>query len=222
MARKNCIIQTQIGQDAARELWKIGAIMDKSRSTDGRGFRLKLHQANPDAPLSPVYVNLRLLQSYPRAMARVVSVYRHLLGREFSAPELLAGIPHAGTPITACLMMATGIPMITPRPETKTHGTGGSIDGDFKSGESVLVIDDLITKADSKVEAAQVLEASNLDIHGIMVLVDREQGGAQAMAEAGYRFAAAYTFTDLLEFYQAEGLMAQEMYDEIRAYLSGN
>lgn len=89
-------------------------------------FRLKLHETNPDAPLSPIYIDLRILPSYPDIMDKTVAVFQEMTkGLTF---DLYAPIPQAATPIGAVLSHKTRIPMITPRPP-KTHGLGGGIDG---------------------------------------------------------------------------------------------
>lgn len=220
MGKRSKMIETLIGQDAARELWTIGAIMDKSQSPDGKGFRLKLHDSNPNAPLSPFYADLRKLQSVTIAMHRVVAVYRRVVKREGFDPDLWAGIPQAGTPVTAWLSQATGIGMITPRMDKKGHGTGAKIDGIYEAGQSVVLIDDLVTSSKSKLEAIEVVLAAGLEVSGICVLLDRQQGGSQALQEAGYKFAAAFTITDLLNFYVAQLLMSKDMYEEIIEYLS--
>lgn len=140
-------------------------------------FRLKLHEKNPEAPLSPIYVDLWVLRSNPDAMDVAVCVFQEMIqSLEF---DLLADVPTAATPIVAILMYKTRVPMVTPR-ELKTHGAGANIDGAFRPGQVAVVIDDLVTKADSKLNAINVLEAGGLKVRDVVVLVDREQGGAAA------------------------------------------
>lgn len=181
-------------------------------------FRLKLHEERPDAPLSPLYINLRLLRSYPDQMDVAVAAYRALLaGCEY---DLLADVPMAATPFVAILSHLTRIPMITPR-QPKSHGAGGAIDGAFRPGQTAVVIDDLVTQADSKLEAIRVLEGEGLRVRDVLVLVDREQGGAQQLAAAGYRLHAAMTLTELLDVYRRTGVIDEPSYARVRAYLAG-
>src|SRR3712207_6699196 len=78
----------------ARALVEAGAIQFGA-------FRLKLHEERPDAPLSPLYINLRLLRSHPNQMDVAVAAYRSLLaGLEF---DVLADVPMAATPFVAIL-----------------------------------------------------------------------------------------------------------------------
>ncbi len=102
-----------------------------------------------------------------------------------------ADIPMAATPLVAILMHQTRVPMITPR-EAKTHGLAqGWMNGDFSRGETALVIDNLVTHADSKLEAIRVLEDNGLKVRDVAVLIDREQGEPEQLAAAGYTLHAA-------------------------------
>ncbi len=87
-------------------------------------------------------------------------------------------------------------------------------------GLRVLIIDDLITKAGSKVEAIAVLRAAGLEVSGVVVLVDREQGGvAQLWNETSVICHSAFLIRELLEIYLASSRITKTQYDEIFAYL---
>ncbi|HEX9037833.1 MAG TPA: hypothetical protein VF808_12680 [Ktedonobacterales bacterium] len=182
-------------------------------------FRLKLHETQPDAPLSPMYVDLRVLRSFPDALDAAVATLRELIAAGGLTFDRYADVPMAATPMVAVLSHLTRVPMITPR-ETKTHGAGGNINGAFSPGETALVIDDVVTHADSKIEAIHVLEANGLVVRDVVVLVDREQGGPAAIAAAGYTLHAAVTISQLLDYWRASGGISQEDYDRVRAYFA--
>lgn len=187
-------------------------------------FKLKLHEKNPDAPLSPIYIDLRLLRSEPEVMDEAIRSLEDLIfDKELDEEvDLLADIPTAATPIVAILMHEIGIPMITPKKDEKTHGISPKIEGKFQAGQRVLLIDDLITKADSKLEAVKALESNGLTVENILVLVDREQGGAETLEKAGYNFHTVFKITELLNFYLKEGKIDQKKYDETITYLKEN
>lgn len=182
-------------------------------------FRLKLHETQPDAPLSPIYVDLRVLQSYPDAMDAAVSVLAELIDSHHLTFTRYAGIPMAATPLVAVLSHMTRVPMITPR-EAKTHGTADTINGAFTPGETVLAIDDVISSGDSKVEAIHVLESNGLLVHDIAVLVDREQGGAAQLAAAGYTLHAAVRLSQLLDYWRDSGGLDSATYARVRDYFA--
>jgi uridine monophosphate synthetase len=182
-------------------------------------FRLKLHETQPDAPLSPIYVDLRVLQSYPDAMDAAVAALAELIDAHHLTFTRYAGIPMAATPLVAVLSHITRVPMITPR-EAKTHGTADTINGAFTPGETVLAVDDVISSGDSKVEAIHVLEANGLIVRDVAVLIDREQGGAAQLAEAGYTLHAAVRLSQLLDYWRDSGGLDPAMYANVQAYFA--
>ncbi|MEO7001466.1 MAG: hypothetical protein ABI068_06665 [Ktedonobacterales bacterium] len=180
-------------------------------------FRLKLHETRPDAPLSPLYVDLRVLQSFPDAMDAAVATLHEVIAAHGLTFSRYAGIPMAATPFVAVLSHRTRIPMITPR-EAKTHGDAATINGAFTPGETVLAIDDVVTHADSKLETIRTLEANGLRVRDVAVLVDREQGGPAQIAAAGYMLHAALTLSQLLDYWLASGGIDREQYEHVKAY----
>jgi uridine monophosphate synthetase len=180
-------------------------------------FRLKLHETQPDAPLSPLYVDLRVLQSFPDAIDAAVATLAELIAAEKLTFTRYAGIPMAATPLTAVLSHVTRIPMITPR-ELKSHGSRESINGAYVAGETVLAIDDVVTHADSKIEAIRVLEANGLVVRDVAVLVDREQGGPRVLADAGYTLHAALRLSQLLTYWRGAGAIDEVTDARLRTY----
>lgn len=194
----------------ALRLFEIGAIKFGK-------FRLKLHEENPAAPLSPIYIDLRIIRSFPDAMDSAIRVYKELsCGLKF---DLYADVPTAATPVVAVLSHETRIPMISPRKSEKKHGTKSQIDGVFSEGQIVLLVDDLITMADSKLETISVLEENGLKVHDVVVLVDREQGGAQELIKQGYALHSAFNLGELLRFYLDMKKITQEEYEQTISYL---
>lgn len=197
-------------QELAVGLMKIGAIRFGN-------FRLKLHEKEPDAPLSPIYVDLRIVRSFPEIIDPVVQVYQQL--SEGIIFDAYADVPTAATPITAVLSYKTKIPMISPRSDKKRHGLSRLIDGRFEQGQKVLVIDDLITNAESKLEAITTLEQNGLAVAGIIVLIDRGQGGFTALQSQGYLCRKAFDLHELVAFYRKSALVSEEDYRRTLQYL---
>lgn len=185
-------------------------------------FRLKLHEKNPEAPLSPYYIDLRVLPRYPQVLREVAKVYAELAPN--AAPyDTCLGIPDAANPLATAFALETGTPQIYLRKEEKVgHGLGGSFMTPFSAGERVLLIDDLVTRADSKLEAIAILENVGLKVSDVVVLVDHEQGGAKQLVEAGYRLHAAFRFSQLLDLYHRHGKIDNAKYKEARDYLAAS
>ncbi len=183
-------------------------------------FRLKLHETQPDAPLSPIYLDLRVLQSYPDALDAAVAALGEVIDAHGIHCARYAGIPLAATALVAVLSHVTRVPMITPR-EAKSHGTADTINGAFTAGEVVLAIDDVVSHAESKLEAIRVLEANGLVVRDVAVVVDREQGGAEQLAAAGYTLHAAVRIGQLLDYWRGTGGIDDATFERVVGYLRG-
>jgi orotate phosphoribosyltransferase len=86
----------------------------------------------------------------------------------------------------------------TVRKEAKQHGTGKLIEGPFASGDHVVIVEDVITTGGSALRAAEAVATAGGTIVGILALVDRQEGGREALEAAGYSVLALVTATDLL------------------------
>lgn len=148
--------------------------------------------------VSPFYIDLRQAQSHPATFKQIVDIYGEMM-ESIQNRVLIAGVPEAATPIAGALGYALRRPLVQPRKVIKDHGTKSSIEGDFDEGDAVVLIDDLITKGDSKLEAIDQVEKAGLVIKKFLVLVDREQGGINLIKNKGYDIEAAFTITELIE-----------------------
>lgn len=150
---------------------------------------------------SSVYVDLRLLVSDPRLLALVADAYSRivveLLAKGY-ATDRLAGVPYAALPIATVVSQMTGIPMIYTRKEAKGHGLGKDVEGLWRSGERVVIIEDVITTGGSIISQAERLRELGMYVSDAIALVDREQGGAQALAEAGIRSHSVFTLAAIV------------------------
>jgi len=86
----------------------------------------------------------------------------------------------------------------TVRKETKQHGTGKLIEGPFQAGDQVVVVEDVITTGGSALKAVEAVRAAGGRILGVLALVDREEGGREALEAAGLRVISLVTASDLL------------------------
>ncbi|GAB4475827.1 MAG: orotate phosphoribosyltransferase [Anaerolineae bacterium] len=154
-------------------------------------FRLKSGEK------SPVYLDLRLLVSRPGLLRRVARAMRGYA--ETLRFDRLTAIPMSGLPIGVALSLEMDCPLIYPRSDVKQHGTGRYIEGLYRPGETLLLIDDVISLGDSKLEAIRLLEALRLKVTDMLVVVDRNMGGALELARQGYRVHALLSLQEILD-----------------------
>ena len=167
--------------------------------------------------LSPIYLDLRRLITYPQILKRAASAYVALLrGLKF---DRIAGLPYAGLPISTAISVAADWPMIYPRKEAKEYGTKADIEGLYKAGETIAIIDDLATTGGAKVEAIQKLEGVGLKVKDIVVLIDRESGAKESLAQSGYTLHAVATLRQLLDAWRASGAISEKQFEDVQAFL---
>jgi uridine monophosphate synthetase len=166
---------------------------------------------------SPIYIDLRLLVTYPELLRQVARTLSEA-ARDLSF-DRIAAIPYAALPIGVAMALELDRPMIYPRREVKEHGTRRAIEGIFRAGEKALLVDDLITRGGSKLEAIKTLQAADLMVEDVLVLIDREQGGGEDLAEQGYRLHAVLKLTQLLGALKARERISAETHAEVLDYL---
>jgi uridine monophosphate synthetase len=168
--------------------------------------------------VSPIYLDLRRLVSSPALLERAAGAYLPILkGLNF---DRLAALPYAALPIGTAVSLAGGWPLVYPRKEVKEYGTKLSVEGDFKAGETVVLLDDLATTGGSKFEAIEKLEAAGLLVRDVIVLIDRRSGAEEALDEAGYRLHAACRIDDLLDIWERGGQVPVAQIAAARAFLN--
>src|SRR5271157_834061 len=104
-----------------------------------------------------IYVNLRMMRSHPRALQSLAHLYANPL-RRLGKIDRIVEVPEAVSPLAGALSALTGIPIVTVRGEAKPgRVVGGTIIGDLKPGERVVIIDDVITDGASKLAAIEAV-----------------------------------------------------------------
>ena len=96
--------------------------------------------------------------------------------------DRIAGIPYAALPIGMAVSLASGVPLIYNRKESKSHGLGKEIEGLWQPGERVVIIEDVITTGGSIVSSVELFRAAGLVVEDAIVLLDRQQGGVENLA----------------------------------------
>jgi uridine monophosphate synthetase len=168
--------------------------------------------------LSPFYVDLRVIISHPPILRAVAQRILDLL-----APltfQRIAGIPYAGLPIATAVSILGDLPMLYARKEVKDYGTKKVIEGKFAAGETVALIDDVITDGASKFEAAAPLEQAGLTVKDFAIFLDREQGGAGRLREKGYTLHSALKISTVLAHLEDAGRITPDQHARCREFIA--
>lgn len=223
----------------ALKLYDVGAFLDRrtirKNNPDGKGFRFKHHEQHPEAELSPSYLNLRVPENdgplTPEVVAEVGGIFLETAVKRHLEYDYAIGIPKAGEPFAEAFRAALfkwanrQLPAVhLGKSEAASSRRVEGVFGDFQSGKRALLMDDLITKALTKIEAIHALQAAGLIVEDLMLLVDREQGGIEELAAKfpNLRVHVVFTHTDLLDIYVEHKRITPELREEIVGYCQRN
>ena len=170
--------------------------------------------------VSPIYVDLRVLPSYPESMATVaeelVKVVKKL------KPDVVAGAETAGIPLSTAISLKTKIPMIYVRKRPKSYGTKEQIEGVLEKDAKVVLIDDMATNAFSKIKFIEGIKNSGGVVDDVVIVLDRKQGGVEALAKEKVNLHSLITLKELLDYMKKNNLVDDDKYDDVLSYLEKN
>ncbi len=189
-----------IGKEIINLLYDAGGIIKIWPKDNAKGWRLHGDK------WSPFYINLRLISSKKNCkliLDRIGKGMSFLIKNEISEASKLVGVATAGIPISVIITYISGIPSCYTRKienaqtidelrkALKGYGDHDVIEGDLNNGDNLVIIDDLITDGGSKLMAKELIEYAakekklSITCNNVAVVIDREQGGAEELKEAG-------------------------------------
>jgi orotate phosphoribosyltransferase len=144
---------------------------------------------------SSYYIDKYLFTTQPDVLRRLAG---ELASRLPSGVQRLAGPVLGAVPLVTAVSLQTQLPMLIVRVEKpKEYGTSKQIEGTLVAGERVVLIEDIVTTAGAALAAVDVLRTAGAEVLGALVVVDREEGGAEAFAAAGVPYQALFTKSSL-------------------------
>lgn len=155
--------------------------------------------------VSPMYLDLRLFVSYPKVLKKVAKLYTEQL--KDLQYDRLAGVAYAALPIAGAISLELEQPWIFMRKEglKKEYGLQKALEGEYKKGETVVMIEDLVTRATSLLEAIPAIEGHGLVVKDAVVLLDYGKGGGENLKAKGYALHAFMTTHELVDIMHTEG-----------------
>jgi orotate phosphoribosyltransferase len=116
------------------------------------------------------------------------------------APDarLLAGPELGAVALAAAASLASGLPFVIVRKTAKQYGTSNRVEGAYEPGEIVCVVEDIVTSGGALLESVDALRAAGLTVRTAVCVVDREEGGVDALGRHGVRLHRLFSASDLL------------------------
>jgi orotate phosphoribosyltransferase len=159
---------------------------------------------------SDLYIDCRMTALDPFGALLIGELGWHAVRSKIHSEHLqidaIGGMTLGADPISLAVGMSSAskhpteaLQVFTVRKEPKGHGAGKQIEGNFKSGNTVIVVDDVITTGGSTLKAIDAIEREGGKVAFALVLVDREEGGRKAIEDRGIHVISLFTRTSLLD-----------------------
>lgn len=140
-------------------------------------LQIKAVKLQPEQPFtwasgwkSPIYCDNRITLSYPKIRTHIRQKYVEAILDNFGKPDVIAGVATAGIPQGALIAQELGVPFIYVRSSSKGHGMQNLIEGHLEPGQSVVVIEDLVSTGKSSLQAIQALRTADVTIKGLAAI----------------------------------------------------
>lgn len=153
---------------------------------------------------SDLYIDARLTTMSPDGLATIGTLALDRLRARGWMPDAVGGLTLGADPVSYAIAHASALAgnqlvrAFTVRKEAKTHGTGKQIEGPFQPGDRVVVIEDVITTGGSALKAIEAIRAADGKIVGVLAVVDRQEGGRDALEAAGFPVEALVTAREII------------------------
>jgi orotate phosphoribosyltransferase len=142
---------------------------------------------------SSYYVDKYLFETDPHCLQLVAEAFAERVD-----DETLAGVALGAVPLVAVTSVETGRPYVVVRKRAKEYGTGNRIEGRFEEGEEVVVLEDIATTGQSALDAVEALREAGAVVDRVLVVVDREEGARELLADHGIELEALVSASELL------------------------
>jgi len=167
--------------------------------------------------LSPYYVDLRIVPSFPDAYRVACDAFIQLIVHDVGLEKFnrISGIPTAGIPFASAVAFQMKKPFLYTRKEIKTHGRERMVEGILLPGDKVLIMDDLITTGGSLINAAKAIRAEGGVVNDAVVLIDREEGGKEMLAKEKIKLNSLTKMSEVAGILLKAGTLSSEQYKSI-------
>ncbi len=140
-------------------------------------LQIKAIKLQPESPFtwasgwkSPIYCDNRITLSYPKVRTYIRQEFVDAILREFGKPDVIAGVATGGIAQGALVAQEMGLPFVYIRSEAKKHGLTNMIEGIVEKGQSVVVIEDLVSTGGSSLKAVEALRGAGCEVKGMVAI----------------------------------------------------
>jgi len=139
------------------------------------------------------YVDKYLFETDPHCLELIAEAFAEQVGE-----SKLAGVALGAVPLVAVTSVETGLPYVIARKKAKEYGTAKRIEGRLDEGEEVVVLEDIATTGNSAIDAVEALREAGAEVNRVLVVVDREEGATERLADHDLELDALVTASELL------------------------
>jgi orotate phosphoribosyltransferase len=152
---------------------------------------------------SDFYIDARLTTMSPEGLAMIGPLALSTLRETGWSVDAIGGLTLGADPISYAISYASAVsdhPLraFTVRKEAKAHGTGNLLEGPVREGDRVAIIEDVITTGGSALRAIEAVRSARISVIGVLALVDREEGGRQAIEKTGVSVISLVTASQII------------------------
>lgn len=169
--------------------------------------------------MTPIYIDLRRIISSPRTLRMTAQALCEIIIAKGLKYDYVVGVPYAALPLATHVSDILDIPMLMKRKETKSYGTRKAIEGVFTPGNTVLLIEDVVTSGESIRETAEALREEGLKVTDSVAVLDRQQGATEGLAKADINFYSSLTMDLILDGMISKNEITVERKHEIIEHL---
>jgi orotate phosphoribosyltransferase len=157
---------------------------------------------------SPIYCDNRKVLSHPYIRDYIKSELCNVVFEKYGNADVLAGVATAGIAWGAMVADQLKLPFIYVRPKPKEHGLGNQIEGEYKAGQKVVVIEDLVSTGKSSLQVVEVLKNEGLEVLGMVSIFNYQfDAGKKAFEDAGVPLNSLTDYSSLLQIAEKRGFI---------------
>ncbi|HAL65059.1 MAG: Orotate phosphoribosyltransferase [Bacteroidetes bacterium 38_7] len=168
---------------------------------------------------SPIYCDNRIALSYPKIRTFIRQEMVKLISDEFGSPDVIAGVATSGIPYGILVAQDLGLPFVYVRQAEKNHGLGNLIEGIVEDGQSVIVIEDLVSTGGSSLKAVEALRKAGCTIKGMVAIFSYDfETANEAFKEAKIRLLTLTDYDTLIEQALVNNYISQKDIESLIAW----